>query len=299
VGRETVAAVVNDDGSRPEFRLPLRAVDLLERAWLIYRAQLSTCLSLFWGVVVVQWLLMIVLVSILAELSDSFRDPNFTQVCNFIRFLGAIVIPAWLTVGQIKFTLALVRQQPTSVEQVFSGAAYVLTILLAAIPVLVLVVLPSYAAFELGNAVLQAPDGMTFRSVAVALSGLGGGLVLSLYLLARLGQFHYLITDRAAGVARAIIESYQLTRGRAVTLMAVYILLAGINLVGFVSMVVGAVLMAPSVGLNEVVTLPFVIPLIFTLPFTSLAAAVVYDSLGPETLPAYEELSGDLADSEG
>jgi hypothetical protein len=140
---------------------------------------------------------------------------------------------------------------------------------------------------------------MTFRSVAVALSGLGGGLVLSLYLLARLGQFHYLITDRAAGVARAIIESYQLTRGRAVTLMAVYILLAGINLVGFVSMVVGAVLMAPSVGLNEVVTLPFVIPLIFTLPFTSLAAAVVYDSLGPETLPAYEELSGDLADSEG
>jgi hypothetical protein len=296
----TVTAAVIGDGSGTELRVSLRASDLLERAWSIYRPRLSTFVSLFWGVVVVQSLLMLMLTLLLAELIDAFHEPSFTEACHFAQFLGQVLIPVWLTMGQITFTLALIRSEQPVLEDIFRGGAYLLTMLLAAVPVLLLVGLPVYGAFELGNYLTPASEEMTLGTVSLVLLGLGSGFVSSLYLLARLGQFHYLIIDRGAGIGQALRESWQLTKGRATTVMAVYVLLAGINLVGLVAVFVGFLLTfaLPSPGVSTAGALAFMAVLVFTLPFTSLAAAVVYDALGPETLPEVHEDRGDAEDSE-
>jgi hypothetical protein len=294
----TVAAAVIGDVSGAEPRVRLRASDLLERAWSIYRRRLSTFVSLFWGVVVIQWVVMRAFFFLMDELIESVREPNFTEACQFIVFLGRIVIPVWLTIGQIKFTLALIRDEPAVVEDIFGGPAYVLTMLLAAIPVLLVVALPTYGGFRLGDQVLSAPEGLTLKTVTLAILSWVGGMALSLYLLARLGQFQYLIVDRRAGAVRALTQSWRLTRGRATTLMAITILLAGINLVGFVVLLVGVLLQMTAVGMNAVGLVVFMAPLVLTLPFTSLATALVYDTLAVE-LPADEvDAAGDAIDSQ-
>ncbi len=86
----------------------------------------------------------------------------------------------------------------------------------------------------------------------------GLGSVLVLVVLARLGQFGYLILDRNAGVLESLRDSWRLTRGRVTTVLLMYLAHVAINLAGGLAFCVG---------------------LFFTVPLTSLLLATTYDAL--------------------
>jgi uncharacterized membrane protein len=79
-----------------------------------------------------------------------------------------------------------------------------------------------------------------------------------LAVLARLGQFSYLIIDQGTGVVDALRGSWRLTRGRFATVIAVYLAYFTINCAGLLALCVGW---------------------IFTLPMTSLLLVMTYLAL--------------------
>jgi uncharacterized membrane protein len=89
--------------------------------------------------------------------------------------------------------------------------------------------------------------------------------VMLLYLCARIFQFYYLVIDRNAGVLDSIRLSWELTRGRAGTIILVYLLQIALGIAGFLALCVGA---------------------IFTLPLSSLLLVVTYLALAGIAKPA-------------
>jgi uncharacterized membrane protein len=97
-------------------------------------------------------------------------------------------------------------------------------------------------------------------SAALVLVALWYATVLSaaLYLGARLGMFIYLAVDRDSGPIEAVRGSWELTRGRAATIMSIFMIAGLINLAGMLACLVGFVL---------------------TIPFTVLVLTVTYLAL--------------------
>ena len=214
------------------------------------------------------------------------------EFSGFLLFLFQIIVPVWLQIGLNLALLKVVRQQPVALEDLFRGGRYLLTTLLAwvvilavtSVPVLVVSYaidrfLSEFASFSdnLGALVLLSAVGApqpVLESINANLSSewnhgvdlvlmtivstVGLGSVLVLGLLARLGQFGYLILDRNAGVLESLRGSCALTRGRVTTVFLIYLAYAAINLAG---------------------ALAFCVGLFFTLPLTDLLRATTYDAL--------------------
>lgn len=127
--------------------------------------------------------------------------------------------------------------------------------------------------------------GVDLVLMAIA-STVGLGSVLVLVLLARLGQFGYLILDRNAGVLDALRGSWRLTRGRVTTLVLVYLAYGAIILAGALALIVG-------LFFNVLPALfAFCMGLFFTLPLTDLLLVTTYDALSessPDGFPSDAE----------
>jgi hypothetical protein len=268
------------------------AGEILSRAWSTYQARLSACWIAYWGEVLANWSILSTLLLVISGFNDAIREPVFLELSRFAFFLVQILVPVWLRIGLDRIMLKIARQEPVAVEDLFRGGRFLLTKLLATavflavagVPVLVvyyaidwcLSEFPAFAS-NLGIFVLlsvaRAPEPV-LESLNRSLSSewnhridvvlmtivttVGLGSVLILVLLARLGQFGYLIIDRDAGVLESLRGSWRLTRGRLATVYLMYLALVTINLAGGLAFCVG---------------------LFFTLPMTDLLLATTYNTL--------------------
>src|SRR5262249_26089898 len=149
--------------------------------------------------------------------------------------------------------LKVARREPTTIEDLFRGGHYLLTTLLASLFFWAVASLPAVLVYGLANRlgsefpalttllgaipVLAASgasdpilDGFLRilingipdqELVTVIASAVGAGLVtvVTLIVLARLGQYPYLVLDQGAGVVDSLRGSWRLTRGRLPTLL--------------------------------------------------------------------------------
>ncbi len=224
------------------------AGEILSRTWSTYQARLSACWFGYWGEALANWSILATVLLVISGLNDALREPAFLEFSRFAFFLIQILVPVWLRIGLDLIMLKIVRQEPVAVEDLFRGGRLLLTKLLATAAILavagmpVLVVyyaidwcLSEFPAFSsnLGVFVLlsaaKAPEPVLeslnrslssewSHGIDVALMTIVGtvglGSLLILVLLARLGQFGYLIIDRDAGVLESLRGSWRLTHGR-------------------------------------------------------------------------------------
>jgi hypothetical protein len=290
------------------------AREILSRTWSTFQARLPACWIAYWGEALAYWAILVAAVEVISGLDDALRNPEFQEFSRFTIFLIEILVPVWLQIGLSMILLKIARQEPVAVEDLFRGGRFLLTKLLAhalflavaALPVLavhfgierLLSRFPSFSS-QVGVFILlaaaQAPvpvleslnrslssewsQGVDLALMTVVVT-VGLASVPIFLLLARLGQFGYLIFDRNAGVLESLRGSWRLTRGRLVTVTLLYLAYVAINVAGVLAFCVG---------------------LFFTLPLTDLLLAVTFDALSGSSgdWEPLEKDEGSLGKDEG
>jgi hypothetical protein len=258
---------------------------ILREAWSTFATAWPACLVVYWGAAAAAWVILVLLTATLASFNVLIGEPEITPVLEFVQFLGKILIPAWLWIGQTLAFLKIARREPVTLEDLFRGVPWLLTVLLATGILLAIAAIPCLMIYGAAEAFVALHGGDALAAMIRGLLPAGGpGILISfltewLALLAitivvvvlsyaaflavtvRLGQFPFLIIDRGAGVLESHRMSIRLTAGRASTVFLVYLAQLTINLAGLLAFNVG---------------------LLLTLPMTSLLSAVTYHALcGP------------------
>jgi hypothetical protein len=261
---------------------------LLAEAWGIFSAVWPTCLVVYWGACAAGWLIINLLVIVLASLNVAAGDPAITPFLEFLRFLGTLLIPIWLWLGQCIAFLKIARRQPVEQADLFRGGPYLLTAVLAIAAFLAIAAVPClivYGSIEgllaLGggdslvttvenllpagmHAEVARVESVVLVSMALMIVLLGLWYTAFFAVRVRLRPFCFLIVDRRAGVFESLRTSMTLTRGRASTLLLVHLAQFTINVAGLLTCCLG---------------------LVVALPLTSLVSAITYHALARDLPP--------------
>ncbi len=268
---------------------PTVEAEIFHRTSWTYRLQLPACWTAYWGTLLANWSFLLTLSLLFEGLEEALGEPALSEFLRFLSFLAGIIIPIWLQIGMNLSLLKVARGEPTEFVDLFRGGRFLLTTILSTLLVVGIALIPASIvhfsaekilddyptlSFLLGLAASLSAAGVP-EPILGSLNGLlsaewdntGGSLILAfivasslgtamvLVVLARLGQFSYLILDQGRGVLGSLRSSWRLTRGRVIVIILVYLAQMMINLAGF---------------------LFFCIGLFFTLPLTSLLMAVTY-----------------------
>jgi hypothetical protein len=246
---------VPETTTTPQFAgIPFTVSDVFNWSWETFKNRLWPCIYIFWGAVGINWGISFAQNMLVAVMTAVIHEQAFFQGINFLLAIVSMVIQVWLGIGMALGLLKIARGEPVSFDVLFSGGRYLVTAILASIVVALLVgavvVIP---AFVLGVAFYVLRDQGSAGVIAIVL---GGALiaVLVIYLAARVGQFYYLVIDRNAGVIDSIRLSWQLTEGRAGTIILVYLLQFLLALAGVIALCVGLIFTLPLANLMQIVT---------------------------------------------
>jgi hypothetical protein len=256
---------------------PLDLEDLVRGTWSTYLARLPACLGAYWGAPAAAWFILLTWALLLSGLHALVGEPNVDHFLRFLLLLADVIVPAWLVIGRDLTLLRLVRREAVAPPDLFRGGPYLLTTLLAWLLFLAILTPPSLLVYWLTNELMLLDENDPILMAASFLGGLGLEAAVVFGILVRLGQFGYAIIDRGEGVVGSHRASWDCTRGRAATVILVYLLCLTINLAGLLAFCMG---------------------LVFTLPLTSLLLAATYDALSasaadraPEEPRAWEDVA--------
>ena len=251
---------------------------ILGAAWSTFAVAWPACLLVYWGAFAAGWVILVLLTATLASFNALAGEPEITPFLEFVRFLGLFVVPAWLWIGQSRAFLKIARREPVTLDVLFRGGPWLLTILLATGVLLTVAAIPCLLIFGAAEGLLALGAGDALASsirsllpasgpvllatieseqlalLAVSLVVLVLSYVAFLVVSARLGQFPYVIVERSAGVLESHRFSWQLTRGRAATVFLVYLAQLALFLAGLLAFNVGLFLTLPMTGLLSAVT---------------------------------------------
>lgn len=274
------------EAGKPAELIPLSVRGIFRETWSIFAAAWPACLVIYWGATASSWLTMTILTLTLASFNALAADPQITPFLEFLRFVGLVVIPAWLGIGQNRAYLKLVRREPAAFDDLFGGWPWLLTTLLGLGIVLAIAAVPALISFFTGELVLQRrgalsmvalihkiaenemiPQTPEYHTPGAALSAvLLVSYLVYLAVMSRLGQYPFLILDRDADVLEAHRTSLRWTRGWGGMTLGVY-------MTQFAILVTSATPAAFNL-------LPVaLVAMSFTLPLTCLSSAVLYQAL--------------------
>ena len=246
-----------DDADAWEIDSELPPIDqLLSEGWEIFKANLGLCV----GVAVLAGLLNLVAQS--PELAWTYHfkvrvaDPAKNALIEFgvnIYSLFQVAFSIWISAGFTHFMLQLVRGNPVGVGDLFRGGKFFWRALLCSLIIFFAVL----AAMFLCGVV---PAAIMFPMLGPLSIFAGGliGVVPCVILILVYSQYMYVLVDRDSPGLNALGESVELTRGKKLSLLALFVVCTIINLFGFLAIIVGA---------------------FFTSAFTSIVMALAYDRI--------------------
>lgn len=236
--------------------IPFGIDDIMRASWSIFKQHAGTCLWLFWGTELMILGLAFGVTKLLNEMQSALAGNQqvFGVVYILLNFM-AVVVQVWLRLGRTRGLIKLVRGEPVAFDVIFSGGPYVLTIILASIVVAVLVAVAFFFPLMVMSVLLMGFRNQLIAGILVVLACCVLFIVMAFYLVARLAQSYYLVVDRGAGVLDSIRLSWRMTKGRAGTIILVYLVQLSLWLAGLLACCAG---------------------LIFTLPFGSLILVVTF-----------------------
>jgi hypothetical protein len=212
--------------------------DVLGRAWEIYTEQFGMCFGL-------------VCVALLINLGFS----SLAGVFPLVGLIASILFSVWIYIGVAVGLLQVSRGQATSLDVIFKGGPYFGRILLASILYGLMIQGIFLILFAPGLAVvLLAMRGAEIPVIAVSAVALGLlPTIPALIVALTYSQFYYLIVDRDVGIFESFALSRQVTAGNRLSLLAVWGMVALINLLGALACCVGLLFTVPLAALVNVV----------------------------------------------
>jgi hypothetical protein len=246
--------------------IPCSIDAIVNATWSIYRDNLWTCTWLCWTVGLSSIGLYLLQRAIQAQIMS-------LGLVSIGLAVASVVFQTWLQIGLKLGLLLVARRQPVSAGVLASGGPFLLPTIMAWIVFVVMlipaVLLPIFAT-SLVVAVVGNPAAAFFSIFIVTCVSLP---IVVLYASARFMQYSYLIMDRRGGAKDSLGLSWQLTRGRAGTIILVYLTYIALICGGLLTCCVG---------------------LVFTLPMAQLLLVVTYLSLvGPPRQPQQMPLLAD------
>jgi hypothetical protein len=236
----------------PFGRIDFTVGDLFNWTWSLYKENLGICMSVVVGSFAINFAVSMVLNLLLTAVVAAVRDPSFAALMQIAVTFGAYVAGIWLEVGKNLALLKIAQRQQVAFEDIFTGAGYVLTTILAWLVMAVCVAGPIVLAF-LGigalSSVVQADLPFLLTVVVIGLLG-----AIAVYLSVRLSQYPFVVIDRNAGVFQALRTSWYLTKNKVPTIILVYLLWFTIILAGLLALCVGLIFAAPLASLLLAVT---------------------------------------------
>jgi uncharacterized membrane protein len=228
--------------------------DVLTRSWEIYRDRMGTCIGIVVGCMGLNVVTQIVL-SAAQQVAPMARDPQAVAfVVGVFGSLAVTLFQIWLNIGQAIVMLDIARGREVTFADVFTGARFILRVLLAGCLMGLILIIPPVLGVIPGVIALQAAGKDSPVGIAVAAVGFLAGLAVSIYSGLRLSQFYYLIIDRDAGVADSLRLSYGITRGKSGAIFVLGLVTTAINLAGVLACFVGLILTMPLTVLIFIVT---------------------------------------------
>jgi hypothetical protein len=184
------------------------------------------------------------------------RDQSlYTALQYFIMFVS-LVLQCWLGIGATIAYFKVARGEAVVFGDVVSGGRFVWRIVIASIlfglivagALLIPVIFAALVIFPMMRA------GPTVSGVIMFLVSCGFAVGLFLVIFARLMPFYYLIIDRNARIVGSLQVAWQMTSGRAATIVLIVFGQFAIILAGFLAFCVGLIFALPFVSLLQVVT---------------------------------------------
>jgi hypothetical protein len=251
--------------------VPFEIGGIMDRSWTVFKQRTGAVLSVVLGTLFLSFVIGTGLDFLLGTLSATVRDPALSQAGSFVLRFAAWVVSFWLTIGQTLGLLKIARGDPVAVEDVFRGGPTLLTVILAWVLFALALAAPMFFGIMMGAGGVafwlahRDPTALLLVPLAIVVAA-----PLVLYVNARLGMCYYLAIDRDVGVTDSLRWAWELTRGRALTIIGLYILCLLINLAGALACGIG---------------------LLVSIPFSMLVFAVTYLALlGPQGGDAKPEL---------
>jgi len=233
--------------------IPFTASDIFNWSWTIFKENMGITIGLVIGMNALNVGISFGLGLILGAVAAAIRDPAVSASLNvFIQFVG-MVVGMWLAIGMTRGLLRVARGQPVSFDVVFSGGPYLVPVILAGIVVGLMVIAVIFPLAGIVGIIFWMQRDSNL-GLAAALVAVPIGLVIVIYLYARLFPFFYLIIDRNAGAIDSIRMSWQLTEKRAGTIILLYFIQMAIYIAGFLALCVGLIFAIPLMTMIVVVT---------------------------------------------
>jgi hypothetical protein len=188
-------------------------------------------------------------------LVNMMRDPVSRLALFFTIFIVTFVIQTWIGIGMTLVLLKIARGQHFTFGDIFSGGPHLFRLIGATILVgmitLACILIPVIG----GVAMIPLLKGDTFAvALAVSIACYLLALVGVAYLMARLGQFYFLVVDRKAQIVESVRHSWAMTRNRIWTIVLLYISQVGVVIAGYLACCVGIIFAVPFCVLLQVVT---------------------------------------------
>jgi hypothetical protein len=255
------------------------------RAWEVYRRRSGVVVGVVTGGVMIQMLYGIAGRS-MAETVD-LQSPMGTAAV-FVFYACGLVVERWLTGGQKLALLKLARGEPADVFDLFRGGPYTFravgSYLLCVLGVAVLAV-PCLGPPALVGWLVGGSTAGLVVAIGMAAVGVVTFLVAWLALWVRISPYYFVIIDRDAGPLEALRESWSITRGYTVELLALVLVGAAVVTAGLLPGLV-ILCVAPDLAL-----LAWFVSFFLTFPLLATLFACAYVALtgGPPREPRPEE----------
>ena len=198
--------------------------EVFARAWRIYKNQMGVCIAAMLIVVGINIGLQMIHNALVSAVGHGAREPLAVAAFAFCSGVAINLVMMWIGIGQTLFFLKVARGHPTTFGELFQGAPWFLTTLLASL---------------LAGLIIFA--GLLLCIIP--------GIIFALMF----SQLYCLIVDRNAGILESLSLSKQITDGNKLTLLAIYVLLILVNLAGFLACCIGLVFTVPFSALMNVV----------------------------------------------
>jgi hypothetical protein len=235
--------------------IPFTIDSIVTTAWEIFKARLGICLGLVWGAQLVNIGLALALLALNAGLTAAMPDERgLVMFIYWTLYVCNLIFQAWLAIGMTRGLLKVVHGEPVSFDVLFSGGPYLIRVCLGSILYFVVFVVLAFVPVIVLGVVAGVLANNTGAGIALMVVAVPLFVGFVLYMSARLMQFYYLIIDRDAGVVESLQQSWQITTGRAGTIILIFLVQMVVVVAGFLALCVGLIFAGPLSSLLAVVT---------------------------------------------
>ncbi len=208
-----------------------------------------------WGVVGIEMGIGFMVGAVLAGLQIAMPgEPGTVMAIYWCFTLASRIIQVWLGIGMNLALLKIARGQPVSFDVLFSGGQYLLRSILALIMFVLAFLAIAFVPLVMGGVIIAVLRDQVAILLGVLISGGICWVGLLLYVWARLGQFYWLVIDQDAGAFESMQRAWEISGGRAGTIILVYVSQAVFLIAGILAFCVGVVVAIPFCSLLLVVT---------------------------------------------